>query len=192
MAVLAPVRPPSRGRRAPRGLDAGALVRDPDGKFRALPHRAAGAQLPAQPLDQVVDDRKPDPRAFHRARPGAVDAVEALKEVGHLLRGDANARVPDDQLGVQRQRVQLHGDLALKGKLKGVGEQVRNDLLPQAAVHPDRRQVGAVRDVQAQPGRLDRAAKGAGDIGREGAEVGGLEVGHLRAASRPARSRAGC
>src|SRR2546422_497688 len=50
---------------------------------------------PAVVLGDVPDDREPEPGPPRRARPGPVDAVEALEDPGQLAGRDADALIGD-------------------------------------------------------------------------------------------------
>ena len=52
-------------------------------------------QLAAMAVDDVLDDRQPQPRAAHRARPPAIHPVETLGQPRQMLGGDAVPIIAD-------------------------------------------------------------------------------------------------
>src|SRR5262245_32261284 len=99
--------------------------------------------------------------------------MKPLKEAWQFLLWNADAGIADHELGVLILLAEQDVDLADKGKLEGVGEQVEDDLLPHLAVYIDRLQKrGAIND-QAQPGFLDHRAEHARQARRQRGQIGG-------------------
>jgi nitrogen-specific signal transduction histidine kinase len=74
----------------------------------------------------VLDDRKSKSSATLRARPGLVDAVEALEDAGQVLGGDARPLVRDGEAeGVANVRDADANRRALARILDGVRDEVR-------------------------------------------------------------------
>ncbi len=99
---------------------------------------------------------------------------------------DADPGVADEQLDLRAHRPDADLDLAHEGELKGVREQVEDDLLPHLGVNIDRLGQRRAADDQAQASPLDRRAKHAGQLGRQRSKIGWLIDG-LDAASLDAR-----
>src|SRR6185312_72780 len=94
-----------------RGLAAGLLRRrragrEPDPEAAALAERALEADLAPVGGDDLAHDGEAEARA-RRGIAGGVGAGEAVEDAGHLVLGDADARVRDDELH------QLAGDADL-------------------------------------------------------------------------------
>src|SRR5262245_7110097 len=66
-----------------------------DGEGRALAVLAVDGERAAVAVDDVLDDREPEPGAAECARAPGVDAVEALGEARQVLARDALALVGD-------------------------------------------------------------------------------------------------
>src|SRR5579885_3256269 len=61
----------------------------------ALADRALHLELRSVPLQDVLDDGEPEPRAAGGARAALIDAVEALREPRDMLGRDADAGISD-------------------------------------------------------------------------------------------------
>jgi hypothetical protein len=100
--------------------------------------------------------------------------VEPLEQVGHLPDRDARPGVADGQLHRTAGGPQTDRDLPLERELEGVRQEVQDDVLPHVPVHVDRLgKRGAVHD-QPQAGLLARGAEVAGQVRRQGGQVGRL------------------
>jgi len=64
-----------------------------DGEHRAGAEGALDVEKTAMAVEDVLDDREPEPGAAHFARPRGVDAVEPLGQSRQMLAGDALALV---------------------------------------------------------------------------------------------------
>ena len=80
--------PPRRSGRQMLGAQ-----RHGDDEGGAFAQPALGADRPAVQLDQLLDQGQSDAAAFVGAAAHVLDAMEALKEAGHFLGGDAHAGV---------------------------------------------------------------------------------------------------
>jgi hypothetical protein len=84
-------------RRAAPIRSAGLAFGERDGERAALPGDALNAHRAAVELDQFLNQRQADARAFVGPRPRPLNPMEALEDVRHVLRGDARAGVPHRQ-----------------------------------------------------------------------------------------------
>ena len=62
-------------------------------KCRAATGLAFDADIAAERMSEVLDDRQAEPGAAQLARAGLIDAIEPLKDAVQLLSGDADPRV---------------------------------------------------------------------------------------------------
>src|SRR6266704_3703478 len=69
--------------------------RQAHGEATALRWCAVDQQLRLVAHEHVLDDGEPEAGAAGRARPAAVDSIEALGKTRNVLRGDADAGVDD-------------------------------------------------------------------------------------------------
>ena len=123
---------------------------------------------------ELLHQRQADAGALMRPGAHVLDTVEALEDAGELGRRDPDARVADDERDGRAAVDELDGDAPLERELEGVGKEIEDDLLPHGVIHVDRLETGRAPDLEPEPGLLDRRAEDAGQIGREGAEVGRL------------------
>ena len=125
------------------------------------------AMVPPCSSTSSLHQRQADARAFVRARPRALDAMEALEELRQLLGGDAGARVPHRQLHVVAGVRSATAMLPVERELQRVRQQVEDDLLPHVPVDVDRLGQRRAVDLELQPGALDGRAEGAREVGGE-------------------------
>jgi hypothetical protein len=64
-----------------------------DGKHRAGAEGALDVEKSAVAVEDVLDDREPEPGAAHFARARGIDAIESLGQSRQMLAGDALALV---------------------------------------------------------------------------------------------------
>ena len=117
--------------------------------------------------------------------------MEALEDPRRLVLGDADAAVAHPQHRLPTLRGQRHLDAALEGELEGVGDQVEDDLLPHLAVHEDRLDERRRVDGEREAGLLAGGSEAAGEVAGEGGKVGRLVDG-LNAAGLDAREVEQC
>ena len=138
---------------------------DPDLEDRASAFAALDTNVAAMELHELVDEREADAAALVGARPGALDAVEALEEAWQLGRRDADAGVPHRRARSASPSARSeHPDLPFERELERVREQVEDDLLPHVAVDVDRlrraagsRPRSGARRARSPSGRRSRA-----------------------------------
>src|SRR4029077_5730092 len=98
IAIELPSRMRSRGSsRSSIGVGAlnhGAVRAQEDGEHRAGAEGALDVEKSAVAVEDVLDDREPEPGPAHFARAGGVDAVEPLGQPWQMLAGDAFALIP--------------------------------------------------------------------------------------------------
>ena len=151
-----PAVPAVRG--GPRAVGAGVVQRQKEGERAALPVDARELDLAAEQHGQLAADGEAEAGAAVFARRAGVGLLERLEDEPLLLRRDADAGVldgeGDDLLGLAEHRVigapALRGeadanlDVAVRGELDGVGQQVLEDLLEtlRVAVHGARQLLG--------------------------------------------------
>ena len=119
---------------------------------------------------------------------GALDAVEALEQMGQLVGGNAAAGVAhrDSRRGVAVGRRMLDRDLALERELERVRDQIEDDLLPHVAVDVDRlaaaagnRRPGAARPSRRRNGscwRVRRSSAARSTRLKDGLDASGLDA----------------
>src|SRR6185437_16401539 len=66
-----------------------------DGEARPFADSAGDRDLAADRLDEVLDDREPEPRTAELPAPRLVDAVEAFEDAREVVAGDPDPRVGD-------------------------------------------------------------------------------------------------
>src|ERR1700730_4268152 len=97
IAIELPSRMRSRGSsRSSIGVGAlnhGAVRAQEDGEHRAGAEGALDVEKSAVAVEDVLDDREPEPGPAHFARAGGVDAVEPLGQPWQMLAGDAFALI---------------------------------------------------------------------------------------------------
>src|SRR5687768_5172305 len=94
------------------------------------------------PLEGVLDDRKPQPRAAARARAALVDAVKTLGQARDVIGRHADAGVGYGEARASAGLLPAHADApALRRVLHGVGDQVRDDAL-RLGLAPVQQQIG--------------------------------------------------
>jgi hypothetical protein len=98
---------------------------------------------------------------------------ESARTGGEPRPGDANAGVAHHEFDLPPHLAQRDGNLAGKGKLKGIGKQIEDNLLPHLPVYVDRLRERRAINEQAQPGLLKERAKDACQIGSERGQIGG-------------------
>ena len=148
--------------------------RDRNAEGRSPSRLALGSDRAAVQLDQFLHQGQPNATAFVRAPPCILDPVESLEQPRHFGGWNACAGIPHDQFGSPARLLQRDGNLALEGKLEGVGQQVQHHLLPHFPVHEHRLVQRWAIDRQVQAGTLDGRTEHACKIGSEGGEVGRL------------------
>src|SRR5262249_51304830 len=100
----------------------------------ALP-LAGGADASPVHLDEVTHDGQAQAEAAVNARAAAVRLAEPLEEVGQEIRPDPRSGVLDGQMGPVAVTDQPDVDLApRRGELDGIGEEVADDLLEPSRV----------------------------------------------------------
>ena len=145
-------------RRGLRAVGAGVVQRQEEGESAALPVDAGELDFAAEQHGQLAADGEAEAGAAVFARGAGVGLLEGLEDEPLLLRRDADAGVldgeGDDLLGLAEHRVigapalrgeiDAHFDVAVRGELDGVGQQVLEDLLEalRVAVHEARQVLG--------------------------------------------------
>src|SRR5467141_1100763 len=71
----------------------GVVRAQEDGEHRAGAEGALDVEKTAMAVEDVLDDREPEPGAAHFARPRGVDAVEPFGQSRQMLAGDALALI---------------------------------------------------------------------------------------------------
>src|SRR5579883_3198131 len=158
--------------------------RQRDGKRAALTDGAADADVSPVQSDQFLHQRQPDAAALKSAARAAPDPMEAFKHVRQFLSRNAHARVCDRNFNRLVTLAQRNADFALKGILKGIGEEIENDFLPHLMIDVDRLAQGRAVNSQAHASTLDDRAEATGKIGCQG-----RQVGSYTACTRPASMR---
>ncbi len=158
-----------------------------DGEARSLPDNTLDGDLAAMQPDQFLNQREADAAAFEAAALRALHAVEALEEPRQFLFGNADAGVAhlDDGGPAVGRDADRDRDLAGKGELEGVREQVQQNLLPHLAIDIDRLRQRRAIEHQPEIGLLDGRPEARGDaraeLGKIGRPVGGLHAARLDA-----------
>ena len=173
-----------RGLRLGLGRLGHHLEVDGEPERAAAPRLAGRADRAAHQLDQLAADAQPEPGAAVLARGRGVGLGERLEQPLGLLGVDADPGVGDLEAHAAPARARLalgdaHGDLALRGELDRVADQVGEHLLEAEAVahHVQPRLALDERaQVEALPARglgeqLDRVVDRVGE-----AELGVLEL----------------
>ena len=146
-------------RQRARLVGALALERNHGVEGGALVVLALEADVAAHEFGQRLADGEPEPGAAETARGGGVGLLEALEQPGHLLPGQADARVAHLEaqqhlVGILLLDAHHHADLAVLGELDGVVGVVDEDLAQaQRVAHQVLRHVG--RQVEDQLQVLD-------------------------------------
>src|SRR6266571_3604691 len=104
-------------------------------------------------------------------------AKEALEHPRQLLRGDPATAVGDLQLNMVCPGALSDLYDTRESKLERVGNQVENDLLPLVTIHVDRLRSRIAVDRESDTGSLEGRAEHAGEVSRQGCEIGRLESG---------------
>src|SRR5882724_11675126 len=86
----------------------------------ALAFDARNAHRPAVQLDQLLHERKADPRSLEAASLRSLHAMKALEDVRYLRRRDPAAAVAHGQLDAIAARPEADGDLSGERELEGV------------------------------------------------------------------------
>ena len=120
------------------------LHRQPHAELRALPRLTLQLDIAAQGLQQLTGDGQAQAGAAIAATGGAVELLERLKNPLMLIGGNANTAVAHPQaqhrqaaVGDTRLNADLQFDLALIGKLQGIGQQVAQNLVQTHTVTED-------------------------------------------------------
>src|SRR5882762_6236122 len=103
---------------------------------------ALGLYATAMCLDEMLNDRQPEPRAAFLTRATGVHTVEPLENAGEVLGGDAAARIahPDDD--VVPRALRGHADATTGRRMTHrVIKQIREDLLQRFGIAADSRAV---------------------------------------------------
>src|SRR5688572_1071953 len=104
--------------------------REPYREGRSLPQFTRDLHPAAVQPHELLYECESDARAFVGTAVRSLDAVKALEEPRQLVPGYSDAGVADIQPGASCFLAQTYRDAALKRELKGVRQQVENDLLP--------------------------------------------------------------
>ncbi len=157
-----------------------------NGEGRPHVEGAGGGDRPAVEVHELLHQREPDPRALVGSPLGALHAMKALEEPGHLFFGHADPGVGHLEGDAVAHPLQAERDPAREREFEGVGEQVEHDLLPHVPIDEDLLGQGVEIDLEREAGAVDRRAEHAGEIGGEPRQVHRLEEG-LGAAGLDAR-----
>ncbi len=107
-----------------------------------------------------------------RAAPHIGDAIEAFEQAWHGFGRNTDTGIAHDQIRNTLTLANGDADGAFKCKLKRIGKEIEDDLLPHVAIDVrwliERRTI----DVQNQPRPLGRRAKRTRQFGRKGGQVG--------------------
>ncbi len=145
-----------------QGLDiatTGLHQRQPHLGAGALAQRTVQRQLAVHHLHQTLADAQAQPGATVVSLDVGTGLGERREQVLQLFRCNADAGIGDTQaqrlsplLAGRPQHLQLQANLALRGELDGVAEQVEHDLAQAYAIHfVGRRQLRVNLHVQRQP-----------------------------------------
>ena len=96
--------------------------RDADDEGATLAQHTVDANRAGVLPDQLVHQREPDAGAFKAAAGGALNAMEAIEDLGPLVFGDAGSGVPNRELEVVPGQGLAHSNLSFQSKLEGVGQ----------------------------------------------------------------------
>ncbi len=147
----------------------------------ALVYDARNIDRPAVQLHQLVHERKPDARAFCRARVRSLTAVESLEHARQVCFGNSTTGVPHFQHDPFGLRAEPNPHFAAERELECVGDEVEDDLFPHVAVDEHGlRKLRALHD-QLQLRALEGGAEQADEIRGFRGEIRRFE-GNLHAA----------
>src|SRR5690606_4382623 len=113
-----------------------------DTEQRAAADRARDGHVAAEETGQLADAREAEAGATDLARRRSIDLPELVEDVRQLIGGDADAGILDGDLEpVVAAPARLDDDLALLRELRGVRQQVEQDLAQLELVGLDDRDV---------------------------------------------------
>ena len=115
--------------------------RDFDAEHRASIQFAGDVDRTSVQLHQLLHQGQPDPCALNRPAPSALHAVESFKNPRELITRDARSsvsHVQDHAVSGMHLFVNPDRDAALERKLKGIAQQIEDNLFPHVAVDIDR------------------------------------------------------
>jgi hypothetical protein len=107
-------------------------------------------------LDQFLDQRETDARAFVGAGSRALDAMKALEQARPFGFRNPHPGVGDAQHHVRAFIAERHGNATLERELQRVRQQVEHHLFPHVAIDEERRGQWRAVDRVGQPGAFDR------------------------------------
>ena len=125
-----------------------------------------------EPCRACADQCEADARPLVGPPRCALHSIEALEDTRQVLLVDAGPCVANEKPRDARIGLDADGDLPFEGELKGVGDEIEDDLLPHLPVDENRLGDGAAIQGELQTASLHERTKGAGDLRREGADVG--------------------
>ena len=167
-----------RGERAsapdPVGRKVRLAGRDGHGERASLTEGAHDLHRAPVELDQFVHQGQADARSLLRAAPRVLHPMEALEDMGDLLRRNADTRIADGELHDFADRPQDHRDLAREGVLERVREEIQDELLPHLTVDVDGLGQRRAMHDEREPGTLAGRAEVAGQVPRHLRQVGRL------------------
>ena len=89
-------------------------------------------------LDQFLHQGQAYPTAFVSPAASILDAMEAVKQARNFVSGNAHSGVTNPQFDTVFNPGQGDSDFALECEFEGIGDQVKNNLFPHAAVDKNR------------------------------------------------------
>src|SRR5690242_16514743 len=125
-------------------------------------------------LHEFVHEGEANSAAFVSAAAGIGYVMEALNERWDGLGGNYHRHIADAQLRRSFHAIESDRNIALKGELEGVAEQIQNNLHPHVAVNIHRHADIPEIDEQAQSGPVHGGTKDAGKLTGESHEIRSL------------------